>query len=113
HRGGDRERGGRPRAAHRHRRVLPALSLDGLEHRVEALMRKPTPARRAGARTGARSGRSKKLLVPFDGSKSAVRALRHAIDRVRDTDRPIHLLTVHTAPIFYPEIALDASYYEE
>ena len=55
----------------------------------------------------------KKLLVAFDGSESAMRALRHAIEQVRETDRSIHLLITHTGPIYYPEIGVSLPYYEE
>jgi nucleotide-binding universal stress UspA family protein len=46
----------------------------------------------------------KKLLVAFDGSESAKRALQYAIDQVRDTGASIHLLIAHPAPMLYPEI---------
>ena len=52
----------------------------------------------------------KKLLVAFDGSDSAMRALRLAIEQVKGTDRSIHLLITHTGPMYYPEIGLTIPY---
>ena len=54
----------------------------------------------------------KKLLVAFDGSESATRALRHAIEQVKGTGRSIHLLITHTGPLSYPEIGVTISYEE-
>jgi nucleotide-binding universal stress UspA family protein len=52
----------------------------------------------------------KKLLVAFDGSENAKRALRYAIDQVRDTGAWIHLLIAHPAPMLYPEIGVMIPY---
>jgi nucleotide-binding universal stress UspA family protein len=52
----------------------------------------------------------KKLLVAFDGSDSATRALRHAIEQVKGTGRSIHLLITHTGPFYYPEIGVNISH---
>lgn len=54
----------------------------------------------------------KKLLVAFDGSESAIRALHHAIEQVKGTDRPVHLLITHTGPMYYPEIGVTIPYEE-
>ena len=46
------------------------------------------------------------LLVAFDGSASALRALRHAIGLTRDCPpRSIHLVTAHEEPVVFDEIA--------
>jgi nucleotide-binding universal stress UspA family protein len=51
-----------------------------------------------------------KLLVPFDGSENAQRALRHAIDMVsRNGGGSIHLVHAHTEPRLYGEIAVYVS----
>jgi len=49
----------------------------------------------------------RKLLVPFDGSDSAMRALEHAIRLARGTE-PVELVIVyaHQPPIIYGEIAM-------
>ena len=53
----------------------------------------------------------KTLLVAFDGSESAMRALDHAIERAKASpDLSIHLLTTHENPVYYPEIGLHVSY---
>jgi len=53
----------------------------------------------------------KQVLVAFDGSESATRALQLAIDKAGDKgERPIHLLITHPAPIFYPEIGVTIAY---
>ena len=46
----------------------------------------------------------KKLLVAFDGSESAARALRHAIEQARNERSSIHLLITHTGPLYYPDV---------
>jgi nucleotide-binding universal stress UspA family protein len=51
-----------------------------------------------------------KLLVPFDGSDPALRALRHAITRVREGDGgSVHLVHAHPEPRIYGEIEIYVS----
>jgi nucleotide-binding universal stress UspA family protein len=52
----------------------------------------------------------KKLLVAFDGSESATRALRHAIDQVKGKGQMIHLMITYPAPIAFPEIGVTFPY---
>jgi nucleotide-binding universal stress UspA family protein len=48
-----------------------------------------------------------KLLVPFDGSDNALRALKHAITLVQGRDAgAIHVVNVHAPPDLYGEIAM-------
>jgi nucleotide-binding universal stress UspA family protein len=48
-----------------------------------------------------------KLLVPFDGSDNAVRALRHAIALAGSAgNTSLHLVHVHEEPRIYGEIAV-------
>ena len=51
-----------------------------------------------------------KVLVPFDGSESALRAVRHVI-ALAEQNGPlsIHVVTVHEEPIIYGEIAVYVS----
>jgi len=52
-----------------------------------------------------------KILVAFDGSESATRALRYAIEQVAgDPDRSIHLLIAHADLVFYPPIGVAIPY---
>jgi nucleotide-binding universal stress UspA family protein len=51
-----------------------------------------------------------KLLVPFDGSDSALRALRHAIEMVREGGGgSIHVVNAHDEPRVYGEIEVYVS----
>jgi nucleotide-binding universal stress UspA family protein len=51
-----------------------------------------------------------KLLVPFDGSENAQRALRHAIRMAReDGTGSVHLVHAHAEPRLYGEIAVYVS----
>jgi nucleotide-binding universal stress UspA family protein len=51
-----------------------------------------------------------KLLVPFDGSDPALRALRHAITMVREGGGgSIHLVHAHPEPRIYGEIEIYVS----
>jgi nucleotide-binding universal stress UspA family protein len=45
----------------------------------------------------------KKLLVPLDGSESALKALQFAIDRARESGAEIHILHVEP-PLAYEEL---------
>jgi nucleotide-binding universal stress UspA family protein len=48
-----------------------------------------------------------KLLVPFDGSESALRAVRYAIALARENGPiSIHVVTAHEEPVVYGEIAV-------
>jgi nucleotide-binding universal stress UspA family protein len=48
-----------------------------------------------------------KLLVPFDGSENAQRALRHAIAMARENGTgSVHLVHAHDVPRIYGEIAV-------
>ena len=51
-----------------------------------------------------------KVLVPFDGSDSALRAVQHAISLAR-TNGPydIHVVTAYEEPVMYGEIAVYVS----
>jgi nucleotide-binding universal stress UspA family protein len=47
----------------------------------------------------------RKVLVPFDGSKSALHALQYAIKLAkRDRLTSIHVVTAHEEPVIYGEI---------
>ena len=51
-----------------------------------------------------------KLLVPFDGSDHAVRALRHAVTMVQERGSgSIHVVNAHEEPRIYGEIAVYVS----
>jgi nucleotide-binding universal stress UspA family protein len=50
------------------------------------------------------------MLVPYDGSEAAVRALDHAIATARAAGEvSIHLVTAHEPPMVYGEIAVYVS----
>lgn len=52
----------------------------------------------------------RKLLVPFDGSGSALHALQHAISLARENGPiEIHVVTAHAEPESYGEIAVYVS----
>jgi nucleotide-binding universal stress UspA family protein len=52
----------------------------------------------------------RKLLVPFDGSGSALRALQYAISLARENGPiEIHVVTAHAEPEHYGEIAVYVS----
>jgi nucleotide-binding universal stress UspA family protein len=44
------------------------------------------------------------ILVPFDGSESAMRALHLAVERAREKPHRVHLVTVHPPLRVYGEI---------
>ena len=49
----------------------------------------------------------KKILVPFDGSENAIRALRFAMQLCRECGQPaVHLVYAHTEPLLYGEVAV-------
>lgn len=49
----------------------------------------------------------KRILVPFDGSENAIRALRFAIHLGRECGHlAVHLVYAHTEPLLYGEIAV-------
>ena len=52
-----------------------------------------------------------KLLVPYDGSDSALRALRYAITLAKENEPvSIHIVNAHEEPIVYGEIAVYVSH---
>ena len=52
-----------------------------------------------------------KVLVPFDGSESALRAVRYAIALAKQNEFvSIHLVTAHEEPVIYGEIAVYVSH---
>jgi nucleotide-binding universal stress UspA family protein len=52
----------------------------------------------------------RKVLVPIDGSENALRALKHALARARESGPlQLHLLTVHPEPVVYGEIQVYVS----
>lgn len=49
----------------------------------------------------------RKLLVPFDGSESALRALQHAIKLAKQSPpAALHVVHAHEEPLLYGEIAV-------
>ena len=53
----------------------------------------------------------RKLLLPFDGSDNAVRALKHAVKLAkRDGQVSIHAVIAHEEPAIYGEIAVYVSH---
>lgn len=52
-----------------------------------------------------------KVLVPFDGSESALRAVRYAIALAKQNGPvAIHVVTAHEEPVVYGEIAVYVSH---
>ena len=52
----------------------------------------------------------RKILVPFDGSESALHALQYAIKLAkRDGDLSIHVVNAHEEPLLYGEIEVYVS----
>jgi nucleotide-binding universal stress UspA family protein len=49
----------------------------------------------------------RKILVPFDGSDNALRALRYAIQLAKgDGSTELHIVNAHDPPIVYGEVAV-------
>jgi nucleotide-binding universal stress UspA family protein len=48
----------------------------------------------------------KKYLVPFDGSDSARRALRHAAALAKRLGASLHIVHAHEKPLYYGELAV-------
>lgn len=49
----------------------------------------------------------RKIMVPFDGSENALRAVHYAVSLARDeSPAVVHLVTVNPVPVIYGEAAL-------